>query len=204
MFYAAKWGACLPLGEGPARPDVSASSYMYLPNVNASYQSPQDFDNQPLGAYQDFESNCASVNSCTLAAGQPSQNWRTTYPMGGCQGQATSKFNPYEAIGECMNYYNVSYIKTGCLDSHTPFSALYSDAACTQMIYSTGRRAVFAPLAIVTLTCQAEPSPWPTFGGPLSPFSPASPGSPESTSSSLKWSTLLLFASSIAFLTMLY
>jgi hypothetical protein len=191
-FHATKFGACRSLEKrGMNREEFSAmsSSYMYLANVNASYVSPQSFDNQPLPAYLYSEAHCQSADNCTLANGQPAQTWFNFYPEDECQGEATSQFNPYETVGQCTNFYNVTYGMDGCIDAHTSFTAQYSDAACTQMTHISGWRTHCGPASRNSVVCNATPIPFPTFAP-----GPSSPAAPESAASSLKGSLLFLLS----------
>jgi hypothetical protein len=155
--------------------EVSAMSqgYMYLANVNQSYESPQDFDNQPLPPFRDFFATCYSPNNCTLDNGQPAPSWRTYFEHG-CDNPAQSLFNPYGS-DVCLNYDNLTYVKQGCFEAKGAYTAYFHDSACTKPILVYGTRASCSEPILESVTCNPPITPLPlTNPAPSAPTSSAS------------------------------
>ena len=146
-FEFMRWGACQPSIKRSIQgrsyvAEVAAmyQSFIYLANVNASYVSPQDFDNQPLPAYVNDFAECYSVDNCT-EDGQAAIVYETLYDQyGTCVDAYRSYYTPQSSIGVCLNFYNQTYYKSGCFDGKGFFSAFFADAACTKPTQVSGVR----------------------------------------------------------------
>ena len=167
-----RFSACLPYSAlrdsvkslGSSRRfeyDAMGSSYIYLPNINHSYVSPQPFVYAPREEPYDGYEECYSEGNCTLANGQPAQRWQSFYSNPECGGPGTSYFNPYDKVGECLNYYNRSYEKIGCIDEHTAYFAEYVDPDCTKPSRVHLTRNVCSPYSYGTNHCKAPPTQLP-------------------------------------------
>jgi hypothetical protein len=172
------------------------SSFMFLLSVNDTI-TPRNFDNQPLPAYNDDTQSCASVNNCTMSNGQPALSWTTHYSSYGTCGTPLSSFmNRQQEFGVCMNFFNQTYVKTGCFDSKGTYITHYNDAACADVIasYATRNTCYFS---YYDIHCNAAPTPIPG----LEPT--PSESSEPSTASSFRLSSILglitLMALSVAF-----
>ena len=185
-----RWGACWHEGSVPVRRSQFSSSttmgtsVLYLASVNDSYVSPQTFDNQPLPAYQKLNTDCFSIDNCTLSNGQPSQDWNTRYLSANCQTPMYTITNPKEELGVCYNFYNQTYFRSGCFDEKGSYAGYFSDALCTNPIrviayrYScTGSRIenhCTAPITPLPVTSTQQPTQAPSPGAPTTPDSSAS------------------------------
>lgn len=203
-FYAEfyKFGACtayIPLRDSTSKSGKRGlaaamyTSYMYLASVNDTIV-PENFDNQPLPAFLEGNTQCESADNCTLDNGQPATAWMTQYDSYyTCETPVGSNMNPYQHYGECMNYYNFSYVKAGCFDSKGTFLAYYSDAACTKVTQIYGTRLACSGYNR-EIHCNAPITPFPGTAGPQSPPTP-------SAASSFSPFFLLVLAALIAILT---
>jgi hypothetical protein len=185
-----RWGACWHEGSVPVRRSQFSSSttmgtsVLYLASVNDSYVSPQTFDNQPLPAYQKLNTDCFSIDNCTLSNDQPSQDWNTGYLSANCQTPMYTITNPKEELGVCYNFYNQTYFRSGCFDEKGSYAGYFSDALCTNPIrviayrYScTGSRIenhCTAPITPLPVTSTQQPTQAPSPGAPTTPDSSAS------------------------------
>jgi hypothetical protein len=195
-----KWGACQVnirrAIKGRAHFNqvaAMAESFLVLANVNDSYVSPQDFDNQPLPAYvNDFE-RCYSPDNCT-DDGQAAIVYQTSYDQyGTCVDAYRSDYTPRSMIGECLNFYNYTYYKAGCFDQKGYFSAYFTDAACTKPSSITAVRHTCTG-SYTELHCNAPITPI--------PFTNPEPSAPSSASS-FQVSALLVLATLILGITSL-
>jgi hypothetical protein len=198
------WGACQPntatrrsiVGQRQHL-EFSATelSFMYLSNVNASYVSPQIFDNQPLPKFDFDFVNCYGINNCTLNNGQPALSWATRYTdVGTCQEPDYSYMNGAETIDTCTNYNNQTYFKVGCFDAHGSYSAMYQDAACTKLSGFSAARYVCSG-SNYDNTCNAPLTPLPTPPRP----EPSSPSGASTFHLSAILVLIALFASLVEF-----
>jgi hypothetical protein len=192
-----KWGACqfnnpAKRGQFAAQFSASSQSYLYLLNVNDSYASPQDFDNQPLPAWSEDETPCYSPDNCTLANGQTALAWNTYYPsIGTCEDPTTSYMNSKVKFNECMNLYNFSYVKAGCFDEKGSYTAFYKDAACTKLSEVYAYRSSCLGY-YYNNHCNGPITPIPTRDGPGSEPSP-------SNASLFQLSSILVVIALVAF-----
>ena len=138
--------------------DAMGSSYIYLPNVNHSYVSPQPFEYAPREEPYDDYQQCYSGDNCTTADGNPAQRWNSFYSNPECAGPVISYTNPYDRLGECLNYFNRSYQKVGCVDEHTTFFADYVDPDCSKPSRVYVSRRVCSQYDEETNHCKAPPT----------------------------------------------
>lgn len=143
------WGACQSsIGQEETRGDPQlhgmvsrselssmSSGFMFLASVNDTYIAPQDFDDQPLPAFERTFSDCAAPNNCTLPNGLPAITWHTHYPMGNtCSDPDYSFMDINQKVGECQNYQHIAYVKSDCFSSKGYQLSYYLDSSCSHPI----------------------------------------------------------------------
>lgn len=193
------WGACMPrlqisTRHGRSEFSAMATSFAFLVSVNDTV-TPGRFDNQNLPAYSDNTETCESVDNCTLSSNdQPALAWTTYYDSyGTCENPGYSYMFRQQNFGVCMNFFNQTYVKTGCFNSKGSYITHYDDAACTNVIATFGIRNT-CHSGHYDQHCNAPLTPIPGF---------ETTPEPSSDSSSLHLSAILglvsLMALSVAF-----
>jgi hypothetical protein len=116
----------------------TASTYsglMMLPNVNASFTSPQPyFQFTPSTPFLDDLSQnqeCYSVDNCTTPAGTPAPYWETVYAELACGSPTVSRMYPdLNFGGACYNNDNDSYVALTCGGDHGYRFSYYFGDSC--------------------------------------------------------------------------
>jgi hypothetical protein len=124
--------------EGNRGAGMHGVSRIALAHVNDSYASPQAaFDNQPLPAYEDVDTECYSTGNCTLPDGSAPAWYLTSYSDFNCSGDSYSIMPAHTTLGTCYNYENKSYIKYECSGENGFLATYHTQSTCSNAPFLT-------------------------------------------------------------------
>lgn len=157
---------------------ASANSFIVLPNVNASYPSPQSLTINPnYPSYDDsaLRVSCEAVNNCTHN-GVNATYWETD-SINTCEATSSNAIFNISFEGTCYLAGNF-YVAYRCVDEHTSGADYFIGNGCQHVFHTEAYRRVCTSTSSTTYYCMAAPY----APAPVTPYTP--PTSPSATNPS--------------------
>lgn len=160
----------------PSRRDLlaSASSYMVLPNVNATYPSPQSISiNLNYLDYNDIvvHEACAGPNDCSRNGVNATVS--ETESDSNCVPTSSSAIYNVSYDGTCYRQGTTFYSAYRCVDAHTQAVDYYVGDGCQHLFHSEAYRRVCSASSSITYHCRATPVAPITITPPSTPSNPS-------------------------------
>lgn len=159
---------------------VATSTWMILPNVNATYTSPQP-PPTIITSYPSIQTkvtnNCAQPGNCTHDGQKPVLEV-VRYDRSCSSIRSASAVYNISMDGTCYINYESGYVSYYCLGEHEYVAHYYTGEGCQNLVYSEYRRSVCVPNAFVPLSYNCHAPPF----SPTVPSAPSDPSVPSTAS----------------------